>query len=307
MAEENFSDAILYYNQWRDLSPTEDDLVFLGLANSHYSLQQFAEAIPYLISHMELLVEQGEVVERNKWGLLFVLYIEQEDYVNGLEVTKNMVMQFGEAADWRNLSAIYSYLEQDANRIGALNMTYLRGFMENETEFLNLAQSLAGEETPYTGAKVLKEGMEAGKVPEDEDNLKMLVQMYQLANEFDLAIEPATKLAEVSESGDGFDTLGYLHYVLHDYEAAAEAFQDALDKGNLSDASDTHRFLSMTLVELDRYEEAATQSRRAADLGTENQRRAAQTYLRFIEGQRARYVAIQTRKADVLDFYISYD
>ncbi|MEX2132144.1 MAG: hypothetical protein WD772_11740, partial [Pseudohongiellaceae bacterium] len=233
MAEENFTDAILYYNQWRGLALEEDELVFLGLANSHYSLEQYAEAVPFLLSHMQMLADQGETIERNKWGLLNVLYIEQEDYVNALEVIKNMVVQFDEASDWRNLAAIYSYLDQDLNRIGTLNMNFLKGFMENESEYLNLAQSLAGEEAPYTGAKVLEAGIEAGIVAEDEDNLTLLVQMYQLANEFDLAIDPAEKLADVVPSGDGFDTLGYIHYILHDYASAAEAFRNALEKGDL--------------------------------------------------------------------------
>lgn len=307
MAEENFTDAIRFYTEWRELSLEEDELVFLGLANSHYSLQQFAEAVPYLISHMEMLVDQGEAIERNKWGLLNVLYIEQEDYNNALDVIKNMVVQFDEASDWRNLSAIYSYLDQDLNRIGALFMTYLKGYMENESEYLNLAQSLAGEEAPYTGAKILKAGIDAGIVEVNEDNLKVLVQMYQLANEFDMAVEPATQLAELSASGDGYDTLGYIQYILHDYDAAAEAFRNAINRGNLSDEGDTQLFLSRCLVELDEYDAAAQAARRASDLGDENERRAAQSYLRFIEGQKARYDTIQRRKQDVLEFYVSYD
>jgi len=307
MAEENYTDAILYYNQWRDLSLEEDELVFLGLANSHYSLEQYAEAVPFLLSHMQMLADQGEAVERNKWGLLNVLYIEQEDYVSALDVIKNMVVQFDEASDWRNLAAIYSYLDQDMNRIGTLNINFLKGFMENETEYLNLAQSLAGEEAPFTGAKILEAGIEAGIVAEDEDNLTALIQMYQLANEFDLAVEPAEKLAEVAPTGDGFDTLGYIHYILHDYDSAAEAFRSALAKGNLSDEGDTQLFLSRALVELDQYDDAAQAARRASDLGDENERRAAQNYLRFIESQKARFEALERRKADALDFYISYD
>jgi tetratricopeptide (TPR) repeat protein len=307
MAEENFENAIRYYNEWRELSLDEDETVFLGLANSHYSLSQFAEAVPYMLNHMEMLAENGETIERNKWGLLNVLYIEQEDYASALEIIKNMVVLFDDPSDWRNLSAIYSYLDQDANRIGALGMAYLKGYMENDAEFLNLGQSLAGEETPYTGAKIIIDGMEKGAVARDEDNLKIVVQMLQLANEFDEAVPYATELAEVTENGDGFDTLGYIQYVLHNYEAAAEAFRNAISKGNLSNEADTQLFLSRALVELDEYDAALTAARRSSDLGSESERRAAQSYVRFIEGQKARFEAIERRKADVLDFYVSYD
>lgn len=307
MAEENYREAINYYDQWRTLSPEEDESVYLGLANSHYSIQEYAEAVPYLIDHMEMLADQGEQIDHNKWGLLNVLYIEQEDYVNSLEVSKNMVVLFDDPADWRNLSAIYSFLDQDSNRIGALSMRYLKGTMESDTEYLNLSQSLAGEEVPFTGAAILKDGMDQGIVPQDEDNLRTLVQMYQLASEFDLAVEPATRLAELTENGDGYDTLGYIYYVLRDYEAAAEAFRNAIDKGSLSDAADTHLFLARALVELDEYNDAAEAASRSADLGDTNEQTAANSYLRFIQGQRDRYNAIQSRKQNVIDYYISYD
>jgi len=307
MAVENFEQSIVYYMQWRDVSLEEDDLVFLGLANSHYSIEQYSQAVPYLIDHMEMLADAGEDIARNKWGLLNVLYIEQEDYVSALEITKNMVVQFGEMSDWRNLSAMYSYLEQDSNRVGSLSLRYLQQIMESETEYLNLAQSLAGEDAPYTGAKILQAGIDAGVVEEDEDTLFTLIQMYQLASEFGEAVTPATKYAEMVEGGDGYDTLGYVYYVLRDYEAAAQAFRDAIDKGQLSDAADTNLFLARALVEFDEYDEAAAATRLSADLGDESERNAANSYLRFIEGQHARYNAIQGRKNNVLDFYISYD
>ena len=184
MAEERYEDSINYYNQWRELSEEEDDTVFLGLANSYYSLERYSEAIPHLISHMEMIADQGEEIDRNKWSLLNVLYIEQEDYANSLEVSKNMVYLFDDPADWRNLSAIYSMLDQDDDRISSLQLRHARDSMEEEAEFLNLSQSLAGEEAPYSGAQILQAAMEDGIVEENEDNLSILVQMYQLSNDF---------------------------------------------------------------------------------------------------------------------------
>jgi len=307
MAEERFAESIQYYDTWRELSLEEDDTVFLGLANSHYSLEQYSQAVPHLLSHMEMLADAGESIDRNKWGLLNVLYIEQEDYVNALDITKNMIVQFNDPADWRNLSAIYSFLDQDDNRIGSLGIRYLIGNMDNDTEYLNLGQSLAGEEAPFSGAVIIKAGMDSGIIPEDEDNLGTLVQMYQLASAFEEAVEPATKLAEVSETGDGYDTLGYVHYMLHNYEAAAQAFRDAIAKGDLNNPADTNLFLARSLVELDEYEDAETAARRSADIGDESDQRAANNYLNFIRAQAARYNAIQQRKANVIDFYVAYD
>ena len=110
----------------------------------------------------------------------------------------------------------------------------------------------------------------------------------------------------MSESGDGFDQLGYLQYMLRDYGAAAEAFSAVIDKGNLSNASDTNLFYARCLVELNQYEEAEAAARRAADLGDSNEQTAANSYIRFIEGQSARFNAIQQRRQQVEEFMETY-
>ncbi len=307
MIQEQFSEAIGYFTQWRELSLDEDETIFLGLANCHYSISQYSEAVPYLLSHMELVVVNGGTIDRNKWGLLNVLYIEQEDYVNALEVIKNMIVRFNDAGDWRNLAAIYSFLDQDSNRIGTLSISYILEFMNSDAAYLNLAQSLAGEEAPYTGAKVLVAGIDAGMVPKDVKNLKILVQMYQLSSEFDLAIEPSIELAELDSTGEGYDTLGYNYYMTRQFEKAADAFSQALAKGGLGNESDTALFRSRALVELDRFEEAARMASRAAEAGDRSDQTNANNYLRYVQNQQARHNAIQTRKQNAIEFYRSYN
>ena len=58
---------------------------------------------------------------------------------------------------------------------------------------------------------------------------------------------------------------------------------------------------------MDEYDDAEAAARRSADLGDENDNRAANNYLNFISAQAARYNAIQQRKQNVIDFYVAYD
>jgi len=301
MGEERYQEAIEAFNRWRDLSPEEHPTVYLGLANSYYNLEQYNEAIPFLINHMEMLEAQGTTIAKNIYGLLNLMYIELEDYVNAERITKQMVTLFDEASDWRNLSAIYGYLDDDKKRIETLGATFAKGYMASEAEYLNLSQSLAGAEAPYQGAKVLQVGMQQGVVEETEENLQRLVQMFLLANEYEMALEPAQKAAEIGETGEAFDQLGYVYYLLHDYEGAARSFQSALDRGGLDNAGDVQLTLARTLVELDRYDEAATAARRARELG-EN---AAEAFITYVESSKARYDTLQQRKQDAIEFYQS--
>lgn len=301
MGEDRFTDAIDAFNRWRDLSTEENENVFLGLANSHYNLAQYNEAIPLLIDHMELVQANGGTLAKNIYGLLNLMYIELEDYVNAERTTKQMVTLFDEASDWRNLSAIYGYLDNDKKRIETLSISFAKGYMENESEFLNLAQSLAGADAPYQGAKVLEVGMQKGAVEEDEDNLARLVQMYMLAAEYEKAVAPAVKAAEMAETGDAYDQLGYVYYMLHDYRKSADATAKALERGGLDNPGDAQLFLARALVELDEFEAAAAAARKAQDLG-EN---SARSFLTYIERSKQRFDTLKQRKEEAIEFYRS--
>ena len=301
MGEERYAEAIDSFNKWRDISEEENENVYLGLANSYYNLAKYNEAIPFLIDHMELVQANGKTLPKNIYGLLNLMYIELEDYVNAERITKQMVTLFDEPSDWRNLSAIYGYLDNDKKRIETLSITFAKGYMENESEYLNLAQSLAGADAPYQGARVLEAGFQAGKVEETEENLERLVQMYMLANEFEKALAPAIKAAEMSETGGAYDQLGYVYYMLHDYRNAADAMAKALEKGGLENAGDAQLFLARSLVELDEFDAAASAARKAQDLG-EN---SARSFLNYIENSKARFENLKQRKEDAIDFYRS--
>lgn len=299
--EERYAESIDSFNRWRDLSPEENENVFLGLANSHYNLAQYNEAIPYLLNHMEMLEAAGKPIAKNVFGLLNLMYIELEDYASAERVTKQMVTLFDEASDWRNLSAIYGYLDDDKKRIETLSLTFAKGYMANESEYLNLAQSLAGAEAPYTGARVLEKGFQDGVVEENEENLLKLVQMYLLANEYEMALEPGIKAAEMGETGESYDQLGYIYYMLHDYRNSADAIQKALDRGGLDNAGDAQLFLARALVELDDFDGASSAARKALDLGEDS----ARSFLNYIENSKARFDNLKQRKEDAIDFYRS--
>lgn len=301
MGEDRFTDAIDAFTRWRELSEEENENVYLGLANSHYNLAQYNEAIPLLIDHMEMVQAGGKTLAKNIYGLLNLMYIELEDYVSAERVTKQMVTLFDEPSDWRNLAAIYGYLDNDKKRVETLSITFAKGYMENESEFLNLAQSLAGADAPYQGARVMEAGFQQGIIEEDEDNLARLVQMYLLSAEYEKAVAPALKAAEMAETGEAYDQLGYVYYMLHDYRNSADATAKALERGGLDNPGDAQLFLARALVELDEFEAAAAAARKAQDLG-EN---SARSFLTYIERSKQRFDVLKQRKEDAIDFYRS--
>lgn len=305
-AEERWEDSIKYYELWREASLEEDDIVYRGLSYAHYQIDELSEALPYWVAYMELLLDQGEELGRDDYSYLNGLYFQLEDFESALPLTKTMIMLFDEQTDWTNLSAVYASLDDEERRIRSMNVAYLKGMLDDENRYLNLGQSLGGVDIPHSGSKVLVDGVEQGIVEESEDNLTTLTQMYLLSSDFEAALEPALKVAEMSDSGDGYDTYGYVHYVLRNYQEAADAFQMAVDKGNLANRADTLLFLSRALIEVDDFEGSTAAARQSADAGGESERRSATDYINFIESTETRFNIIAERRQDAIDFYEPY-
>lgn len=298
-AEERFEEAIGRLNTWRELSDEESSTVFQILALAHYNLQEYDIAIPHLLSYMEMLRTEGREIAKNIYGLLNVMYIEQENYSAALDVTKTMVALFDEASDWRNLAAIYGYLDDEPKRIQSLELAYQQGFLESEGEFLNLAQSLAGIDAPYRGLKILEDGMEKGIVEVNGDNLRRLTQMYIMSAEFEAAVEPAEQLVDVVDDAEAWDYLGYIYLMNRDYESAVDAMQNALNRGGLENEGEVQLSLARALVELDRFDEALTAAQAAVRADVNN----ASQYVTFVETAKRRHEALQNQKEQAMEYY----
>ena len=305
-AEENWTKSIENFEIWRELSFEEDEVVFRNLAYAHYQLDEMIPARDYWLDFMNLALVNGTELGRDDYTFLNGVYFTLESFDEALDLTKTMIMKFDDPADWQNLSAIYASLDREEERIQSLNLTYLRGFLDDDVRFLNLGQSLAGMEIPLSGRNILEDGFAQGFILDDLENSTTLAQMSMLGAEYDAALEPALRAAELDETGNSHDTLGYLYYVLNRYEEAAEAFRTALDRGGLDDRADTLLFLARALVELDEFEEALEATADSAEAGGEQERNAASNYRDFIESMQQLHNVLAERRADAIDFYESY-
>ncbi len=305
-AEENWAKSIENYQAWREMSLEEDEVVFKGLSYAHYQLDEMPPARDYWLDYMNLTLANGGELGRDDYAYLNGVYFTLESFVEALELTKTMIMKFDDPTDWQNLSAIYASLDREEERVQSLNLTYLRGLLEDDTRYLNLGQSLAGMEIPLSGRKILDDGLVRGIVVDDLENNITLAQMSMLGAEYEEALEPAVRAAELDPTGNSHDTLGYLYYVLNQYEAAAEAFRTALEKGELEDRADTLLFLARALVELDQFDAALEAVADSAEAGGEQEQQAASNYREFIVNTRQRFDVLAQRRNDAVDFYESY-
>jgi hypothetical protein len=213
-AEENWNKSIENYQAWREISEVEDVVVFKGLSYAFYQQELYSEALPFWLDYMNLSLVEGDELDRDDYAYLNGIYFVLEDFENALELTKTMIVKFNDETDWLNLNAVYASLDMEDRRVQSLNLAYLNGVIEDEARYLNLGQSLAGMDIPLTGSKIIEEGLQSNIIEVNEDNLQIASQMYLIASDYANALPHALELAEISDSGDAWDSVGYINNVI---------------------------------------------------------------------------------------------
>ena len=95
-AEENWLNSIAFYNQWRDYSDTEDDIVFRGLSYANYQLEQWEEAEEHWLAYMQIQRDNDDELSRPDYSYLVGIHFTLEDYDSALSLTKEMILLFNE-------------------------------------------------------------------------------------------------------------------------------------------------------------------------------------------------------------------
>lgn len=140
-AEENWQQSLDNYSAWNELSDTDDSVVLRGLSYGNYQLEEYTNALDYWQQFMAHSRANGETLDREKYAYLNGLYYELDMYEEALANTKEMVVLFNDATDWRNLRALYAELDMlDATEFDETEI-------DNTTANLNIPVSI--DYTPF--------------------------------------------------------------------------------------------------------------------------------------------------------------
>lgn len=140
-AEENWQQSLDNYSAWNELSDTDDSVVLRGLSYGNYQLEEYPNALDYWQQYMAHSRATGETLDREKYAYLNGLYYQLDMYEEALANTKEMVVLFNDATEWRNLRALYAELDMlDATEFDETEI-------DNTTANLNIPVSI--DYTPF--------------------------------------------------------------------------------------------------------------------------------------------------------------
>lgn len=258
-AAQQWDKVIPAIERWARYVPERTPLSYYLLGISYFQLGNIDLSIENTVKAIDLSPEPPE-----GWlQLLAALYVQKEDYAKATPVLEELVMRFPKKQYWNQLSLIYGARDDYRQALAVQQVAYLQGYLTEDKELRRLVRSYLYHELPYPAAQTLEKALADGTVEADSDAYEMLANSWIAAREYDRALEPLRKAAELSEDGKLLIRLGQVHLQREEWKLATERLEQALAKGGLDDPGAAELLLGIAYYESERVDRARAAFMRA--------------------------------------------
>jgi len=230
-------------------------------SQTHYMLAlAYAQSgnVKEALAHAELAVEKTDQPDEGRLQLLAALYFREERFEDLLPLLEQLVTHFPKKSYWIQLSAIYVEVGRPKEALGVQEAAYEQDLLTEHREYLTLARLFLQNDVPYEAAQVIEGGIERGVVEPVADAWELLGSAYLQAREYEKAVGPLERAAEVSQGGEVYLRLGEVYLNRYRWADARRALASAIRKGGVEDVGLAHLLLGIANAGESRYEAAKT-------------------------------------------------
>ena len=274
MQEEKWREGAAALEEWFKTAANPNSAAYYMLAIAYYQVEDFAKALPPAKKAVELMDKPNE-----SWlSMLSSLYLQREEYKESIPILQQLVAVAPEKKTyWMQLSSVYGQMEDYTNALAIMQLANNSGLVTEDAEVRRLSDLLLFNDVPYRCAQVIEAGIEKKIVNVDDKLQEKLANCWIAAGEYDKAIAPLTRAAELSQSGDGFVRLGEVQAQREDWPAAIAAIERGVAKGQLRDAANAQLWLGIAHYTQKNYAAAVPFFERSR--ANERYRQTSQQYL----------------------------
>jgi tetratricopeptide (TPR) repeat protein len=277
LQEQNWQKAADSFELWFEMEENPNASAYHTLALTYYQLEQLDKALPNSVRAVELTDKPKE-----GWlQLLLALRLTRKEYPESIPLLEELVRRYPKKTYWLQLSTVHGALEQYRESLVQLQLAYAQGLLTESDELRRLAELMLFLELPYRSAEVVERGLREELIPREADAYELLSNSRIAAREFEAAVEPLARAAELSDTGQLYIRLAQVHLQGEDWEAAADALRSAIDKGGLTSTGDAQLLMGIVYYSQKKPQQALTWFGRAVQ--HEETAQEANTWLRYIE------------------------
>ncbi|WP_196137414.1 tetratricopeptide repeat protein [Aliikangiella sp. G2MR2-5] len=235
--------------EWADNAVKDDDTAYYMIAAFYSEDGNYDKAL----CPAYYAVKSAPTPKKDYYQALLAFHWEKKDVKGAGDLLKEMVALFPAEKDyWRQLSQVYFQLDKIEDALAIMEMFYLNGGFNKETDYTWLSALFSYNEVPYRAAKVLEEGLNKKLVKSEKKIWQAIANNYHISNEISKAIVAFGKTGELSDTGESYLKQAELLTDEERWGDAVAAYDKALQKGKLDDPGRAHFRKGVALISMGR-------------------------------------------------------
>lgn len=164
---------------------------------------------------------------------------------------------------FKQLHGVLTEIKKDSEALAVLALTERRGFLDEEKEYVNLANMYMFMDIPLKSAQILERGLAAKQVEPTEKNLEKLANAWFAAREHEKAEAAMSRAAQASDKGDLWKQVGSIQMEREKWKDALVSLQKAQQKGGSKNPGEVQFLIGVTATQLKQWQTAETALRAA--------------------------------------------
>jgi tetratricopeptide (TPR) repeat protein len=245
LQEEEYDQAIKWYNEWLTVTCKEEYDIYFRISNAYYQTQRFAE----IIEPINKAIAMADKPNKTAYAIKMTSYYNRKMYKETIEVQEETVRLFpDDKGQWTQLGFFYMLVEDHKKALSTFEMAYRQGFLTKASEIKALSQLYTLNDIPFKAGTVLEKYVKSGLVKRDEKMLTSIATSFQQSKNFLQSANYYEQSAIMSSDPDMYQKQGTMLYIAEKYDAALAALQKALDGG-----SDKKGRIHLTMMEANFY------------------------------------------------------
>jgi len=279
LGESKWAEAVEHLNQWFAVTDNPTPAAYYILALAHYQLEDLDASR----KAAEKAIEIGNPPQEGPLQLLLAIRLTNREYAEAGPVLLELVQRYPKKIYWVQLSTLYGAQGDYEKALVYLELAHLQGMLTDDEEVRRLTQLLLARDLPYPAAQLLEKALQEKQLREDANSFELLSTAWIQARDFDKALAPLEKAAELSTDGKLYIRLAQVHLQREELEQAEVALRNALEKGGLPSPGDAQLLMGIALFGQNRSHDALSWFTRARE--HEQTREEAETWLKHIQQQ----------------------
>jgi hypothetical protein len=255
---QQYAKAIEYGKQVTDSAGAKPD-DFNIMAQLYYLQKDCKNTVAWADKSLAASKKAGEAPKENTYQFKLQCASDAGDTAGMEGPLVDLIKLTNKTTYWNTLLRLERQDERDDhNLLMIYRVMYNTNAMNADTDYIEMAQLLGDAALPGEAATVLNKAMSTGVVKDEhkERTARLLKSLQDRADADKKGLPQQEAEAGKSASGELSVKLGEVYYGFGDYQKAADAINQGLQKGNIKHQDEAYVYLALADAQLKNYADA---------------------------------------------------